>query len=84
MKIYDKEKFHRLYFLIKKRTLSDKIKLPYKIQTERSVLMFKDYNMNQLISPLDLEVKLQHNDIAFHIHHLIESIPQEAMEPFVS
>ncbi|WP_154662978.1 hypothetical protein [Massilibacterium senegalense] len=46
--------------------------------------MFKDYNMNQLISPLDLEVKLQHNDIAFHIHHLIESIPQEAMEPFVS
>ena len=45
--------------------------------------MFKDYNMNQLILPLDLEVKLQNNDIAFHIHHLVESIPQEAFEPFL-
>jgi transposase len=45
--------------------------------------MFKDYNMNQLILPLDLEVKLQKNDIAFHIHHLIESIPHEAFEPFL-
>lgn len=31
--------------------------------------MFKEYNMNQLILPLDLEVKLQKNDIAFSIHH---------------
>ncbi|MEK5440594.1 IS1182 family transposase [Fredinandcohnia sp. FSL W7-1320] len=45
--------------------------------------MFKDYNMNQLILPLDLEVKLQNNDIAFHVHHLVESIPQEAFEPFL-
>ena len=45
--------------------------------------MFKDYNMNQLILPLDLEVKLQKNDIAFHVHHLVESIPQEAFEPFL-
>jgi transposase len=45
--------------------------------------MFKDYNMNQLILPLDLEVKLQNNDIAFHIHHLVESIPQEALKPFL-
>lgn len=45
--------------------------------------MFKDYNMNQLILPLNLEVKLQNNDIAFHIHHLIESIPEEAIEPFL-
>ncbi|OIJ17225.1 hypothetical protein BKP37_01465 [Anaerobacillus alkalilacustris] len=30
--------------------------------------MFKNYNMNQLVLPLDLEVKLQNNDIAFHIH----------------
>ncbi|MEK4146893.1 IS1182 family transposase [Robertmurraya sp. FSL W8-0741] len=44
--------------------------------------MFKNYNMNQLILPLDLEVKLQKNDIAFHIHHLVESIPPEALEPF--
>ena len=45
--------------------------------------MFKDYNMNQIILPLDLEVKLQNNDIAFHVHHLIESIPQEAFESFL-
>jgi len=45
--------------------------------------MFKDYNMNQLIVPLDLEVKLQKNDIAFHVHHLVESIPAEAFEPFL-
>ena len=38
--------------------------------------------MNQLILPLDLEVKLQKNDIAFHVHHLVESIPQEAF-PFL-
>ena len=45
--------------------------------------MFKDYNMNQLILPLDLEVKLQKNDVAFHVHHLVESIPQEAFESFI-
>ena len=45
--------------------------------------MFKDYNMNQLILPLDLEVKLQNNDIAFHVHQLVESIPQEAFESFI-
>ncbi len=45
--------------------------------------MFKDYNMNQLILPLDLEVKLQNNDIAFHVHHLVESIPQEVFKPFL-
>ena len=39
--------------------------------------------MNQLVLPLDLEVKLQKNDIAFSIHHLVESIPQEALEPFL-
>ncbi|MEK4749112.1 IS1182 family transposase [Niallia sp. FSL W8-0177] len=45
--------------------------------------MFKDYTMNQIVLPLDLEVKLQNNDIAFHVHHLVESIPQEAFEPFL-
>jgi transposase len=44
--------------------------------------MFKDYNMNQIILPLDLAVKLQENDIAFSIHHLVESIPQEAFHSF--
>ncbi len=37
--------------------------------------MFKDYNMNQIVLPLDLSVRLQENDIAFSIHHLVESIP---------
>lgn len=45
--------------------------------------MFKHYNMNQLILPLDIEIKLQKNDIAFHIHHLVESIPEEAFKPFL-
>ncbi len=45
--------------------------------------MFKNYNMNQLVLPLDLEMKLQKNDIAFHVHHLVESIPPEAFEPFL-
>lgn len=45
--------------------------------------MYKDYNMNQLVLPLNLEIKLQKNDIAFHINHLVESIPSEAFEPFL-
>lgn len=39
--------------------------------------------MNQLILPLDLEMKLQENDIAYSIHHLVESIPREAFDSFV-
>ena len=39
--------------------------------------------MNQLVLPLDVEVKLQKNDIAFSIHHLVESIPNEAFAPFI-
>ncbi len=49
---------------------------------ERSLFMFKYYNMNQLVLPIDLEVILQENDIAYHIHHLVESIPDEAFAPF--
>ena len=45
--------------------------------------MFKDYNMNQLILPLELEMKIQENDIAYSIHHLVESIPSEAFDSFV-
>ncbi|MER1999403.1 MAG: IS1182 family transposase, partial [Lysinibacillus sp.] len=44
--------------------------------------MFKNYNMNQITLPLDLEKKLQENDIALHINHLVESIPTEAFAPF--
>lgn len=45
--------------------------------------MFKDYNMNQIILPLDLAVTLQENDIAFIIHDLVEQIPQEAFTSFI-
>ncbi len=45
--------------------------------------MFKDYNMDQLMLPLDLAVKLQENDIAFSIHHLVEIVPHEAFNAFV-
>jgi len=44
--------------------------------------MFKNYNMNQLVLPLDLEVRLHKNDIAFSIHHLVESIPEESFDSF--
>uniref|UniRef100_UPI0039820F20 hypothetical protein n=1 Tax=Niallia circulans TaxID=1397 RepID=UPI0039820F20 len=39
--------------------------------------------MNQLALPLKLEVKLQNNDIAFYVHHLVESFSQETFEPFL-
>ncbi|KGX88891.1 IS1182 family transposase [Pontibacillus litoralis] len=45
--------------------------------------MFKDYNMNQVVLPLDLEVKLKKDDVAFSINELVESIPGEAFEGFI-
>lgn len=45
--------------------------------------MFKHYNMNQVILPLDLEMKLKENDIAFTVHNLVEQIPNEAFESFL-
>ncbi|RCW62149.1 IS1182 family transposase, partial [Saliterribacillus persicus] len=45
--------------------------------------MFKNYNMNQVILPLDLEMKLEKNDIALTVHHLVEQIPEEAFASFV-
>src|SRR5690625_2046765 len=44
--------------------------------------MFKHYTMNQVVLPLDLEFKLDNNDIAFAVNDLIESIPDEAFESF--
>ncbi|WP_430735859.1 IS1182 family transposase [Gracilibacillus dipsosauri] len=40
------------------------------------------YNMNQLILPMDLEIILKENDIAYAINDLVESIPEEAFEAF--
>lgn len=45
--------------------------------------MFKHYTMNQVVLPLDLEIKLQENDIAYTINELVESIPKEAFEGFL-
>lgn len=45
--------------------------------------MFKNYNMNQLILPLDLEINLRENDIAYAVHDLVESIPKEAFYSFL-
>ncbi len=44
--------------------------------------MYKNYNMNQVVLPMNIEMKLKETDIAFHIHHLVESIPSEAFAPF--
>ena len=45
--------------------------------------MFKHYTMNQLILPLDLEVKLQEYDIAYAVNDLVEQIPDEAFGSFL-
>jgi len=44
--------------------------------------MYKDYNMNQIILPINLEVKLDKNDIAFAVNDLVESIPEESFKDF--
>lgn len=44
--------------------------------------MFKHYTMNQVILPLDLEIKLEKNDIAFAVNDLVESIPEGAFADF--
>ncbi|WP_339214446.1 hypothetical protein [Ornithinibacillus sp. FSL M8-0202] len=44
--------------------------------------MFKHYTMNQVVLPLDLEVKLQENDIAYAVNNVVENIPIEAFDFF--
>lgn len=44
--------------------------------------MYKDYNINQLILPLNLEIKIQENDIAKHVNNLVESIPKKAFDKY--
>lgn len=43
--------------------------------------MFQYYNMNQVVLPLDLEIKLKENDIAFHIHHLVNRFLMKRLKP---
>ncbi|ASN07158.1 IS1182 family transposase [Virgibacillus necropolis] len=45
--------------------------------------MFKHYTMNQVILPLDLEIKLQENDIAYAVNDVVENIPDEAFTGFL-
>lgn len=45
--------------------------------------MYKDYNMDQVVLPLDLEMKIEENDIAFSVHHMVEQIPDQAFSSFV-
>jgi len=45
--------------------------------------MFKYYTMDQVILPLDLEMKLQENDIAYAVHDMVEQIPDEAFSKFL-
>ena len=44
--------------------------------------MFKQYTMNQVVLPLDLEVILPKNDVAFAVNDLVESIPEQAFDSF--
>src|SRR5699024_2224203 len=44
--------------------------------------MYKQYNMNQMILPLDLEIKLEKNDIAYAVNDLVEQIPSQAFDGF--
>lgn len=44
--------------------------------------MYKNYNINQLVLPLNLEIKIQDNDIARHINNLVEGIPKKAFDKY--
>ena len=45
--------------------------------------MFKNYIIHQLVLPLDLEINLQENDIAYSVNELVETIPEEAFMSFL-
>ena len=44
--------------------------------------MYKLYNINQVVFPIDLEFSLDKNDIAYAIHTLIENIPENLFTAF--
>lgn len=44
--------------------------------------MYRHYNMNQIVLPLNLVYELDENDIAFPIHALVESIPDSEFSVF--
>jgi len=67
---------------MKIKTPSDKIRFTTN-QFIGGILMFKHYTMNQVVLPLDLEITLQENDIAYAVNDLVESIPEEAFVSFL-
>lgn len=42
--------------------------------------MFKNYAMNLVILLLDLEIKLQENEIAYAVNDLVDSIPRRSIQ----
>ncbi|SHM14509.1 hypothetical protein SAMN02745189_01617, partial [Lacicoccus alkaliphilus DSM 16010] len=44
--------------------------------------MYKDYNMNQLTIPLDIEVMIPDDDIAVAVNEMVESIPEAPFKAF--
>ncbi|WP_145951842.1 IS1182 family transposase [Staphylococcus lutrae] len=46
--------------------------------------MYKNYNMFQLTLPIETEMSFPENDVVFIINKLVESIPQEAFNPYYS
>lgn len=51
-------------------------------KSQELLFMHKNYNMKQVILPLDLEIIIPEDDICFAIHELIESIPEEKFTAF--
>lgn len=45
--------------------------------------MFKYYTMNQVVLPLDLEVKIQENDIAYAVNNVVKAIPDKEFVDFL-
>ncbi len=45
--------------------------------------MYKDYNINQLVLPMNLEIQIKENDIALDINNLVESIPQKTFSKYI-
>src|SRR5699024_567399 len=49
---------------------------------EKRNLMYKNYNMNQITLPLDLEVIIPEDDISLAVNALVESIPESEFALF--
>lgn len=48
-----------------------------KLNQKGALFMYQNYNMNQVVLPLDLEVKIPENDLVKAVNALVESIPDD-------